>query len=72
MQRPELTNSLTSVLIRFREEQIALIADIEAMFHQVRVALKDANALRFLWFSQNELNREPEEFKMLAHLFGGR
>ena len=48
LQGPDLTNSLTGVLIRFREEQIALMADIEAMFHQIRVALKDVNALRFL------------------------
>ena len=63
LQGPDLTNSLTGVLIRFREEQIALMADIEAMFHQVRVALKDVNALRFLWFPQNDLNQEPEEFQ---------
>ena len=72
LQGPDLTNSLTGVLIRFREEQIALMADIEAMFHQVRVALKDVNALRFLWFAQNDLRQEPEEFQMLVHLFVGR
>ena len=60
------------MLIRFCEEQIALMADIEGMFHQVPVALKDVNALRFLWFPQNDLNQEPEEFQMLVHLFGGR
>ena len=48
LQGPDLTNSLTVVLIRFREEQTALMADIEAMFHQVCIALKDVNALRFL------------------------
>ena len=72
LQGPDLTNSVTGVLIRFCEEQIALIADIKAMFHQVRIALKDVNALRFLWFPQNDLNQEPEEFQMLVHLFGGR
>ena len=34
--------------------------------------MKDVNALRFLWFPQNDLNQEPEEFQMLVHLFGGR
>ena len=72
LQGPDLTNSLTGVLIRFSEEQIALMPDIEAMFHQVCVALKDVNALRFLCFPQNNLNQEPEEFQMLVHLFGGR
>ena len=48
------------------------MADIEVMFHRVCVALKGVNALRFLWFSQNDLNQEPEEFQMLVYLFGGR
>ena len=34
---PELTNQLVGVLTRFREKQVAFIADVEAMFHQVRV-----------------------------------
>ena len=60
LQGPDLTNSLTGVLIRFCEEQIALMEDIAAMFHQIRVALKDVNAFRFLWFPQNDLNQEPD------------
>ena len=34
---PDLTNTLLGVLIRFRQDRVALHADIEAMFHQVRV-----------------------------------
>jgi len=37
LQGPDLTNSLVGVLIRFRQEPIAVMADVEAMFHQVRV-----------------------------------
>ena len=37
MQGPDLANSLMSVLLRFRKNAIALVADIEAMFYQVRV-----------------------------------
>ena len=50
-QGPDLANSLTRVLIRFREEEIAITADLEAMFHQVKVLPRDADALRFLWWS---------------------
>ena len=59
------------VLLRFREEAVALMADVEAMFHQVRVCADDIDVLRFLWFPNNDLSQEPEEHQMLVHLFGG-
>ena len=71
LQGPDLTNSLVGVLMRFRQEQVALMADVEAMFHQVKVDLHDANALRFLWYPDGDVDKEPEEFQMLVHLFGG-
>ncbi len=52
-QGPDLANSLTGVLIRFREEKVAFTVHLEAMFHQVKVLPKDADALRFLWWSGN-------------------
>ena len=45
---PDLTNTLFGVLMRFRQERIALMADIESMFYQVRVADADSTYLRFL------------------------
>jgi len=50
-QGPDLVNSLTGVLIRFCEEEIAFTADLEAMFYQVKVLPRDADALRFPWRS---------------------
>ena len=50
LQGPDLTNSLVSVLSRFREDQIVLMSDVEAMFHQVRVRPSDCEALSFLWW----------------------
>jgi len=35
LQGPELTNSLVGVLTCFREEPVAFMADVEAMFYQV-------------------------------------
>ena len=40
LQGPNTTNNITNVLLRFPQVQTALIAGIEAMFHQVRVAPK--------------------------------
>ena len=71
MQGPELTNSLTGVLTRFREEPIAIIADIEKMFFQVRVPTEDSKHLRFLWWPGGCVDKAPDEFQMLVHLFGG-
>ena len=70
MQGPDLANSLVGVLIRFRQEQVAIVADIEGMFHQVRVDPKDCDALRFLWWTNGDLKEEPEEYRMKKHIFG--
>lgn len=37
-QGPYLTSSLLGVLTRFRQEPVAVLADVQAMFHQVKVA----------------------------------
>ncbi|XP_028415393.1 uncharacterized protein LOC114538415 [Dendronephthya gigantea] len=71
LQGPDLTNSLVGVLTRFREEPIAFMSDIEAMFHQVRVRPSDRDALRFLWWPNGNLENPPEEYQMNVHLFGG-
>lgn len=71
LQGPDLTNSLVGVLTRFRQEKVALMSDVEAMFHQVHVKPDDCNALRFLWWPGGNLSLEPVELMMTVHLFGG-
>ena len=39
LQGPDLTNSLTGVLTRFRQGTVAFIADVEAMFHPTRTLI---------------------------------
>ena len=70
LQGPDLTNNLTGVLLRFRQEPVALMADVEQMFHQVRVAPDDCHALRFLWWEDGDLSKNPVDHQMLVHLFG--
>ena len=67
---PDLTNTLVGVLTRFRQERVAMIADIEAMFHQVKVEPGQRDALRFLWWPTGDLDQDPEELRMTVHLFG--
>ncbi|XP_006812354.1 uncharacterized protein LOC102804537 [Saccoglossus kowalevskii] len=40
------------------------------MFHQVKVPIHDSDCLRFYWWSNGELDRKPEVYKMMVHLFG--
>ena len=46
LQGPDLTNSLFGVLTRFRQDPVAFMSDVEAMFHQVCVNPEDHSALR--------------------------
>ena len=69
-QGPNLMNSLAGVLIRFRREQVAIVGDIEAMFHQCYVTERDQRFLRFLWWENGDLSQEAKVYCMTVHLFG--
>lgn len=70
LQGPDLTNKLVGVLARFRREPVALMADIESMFLQVHVTEHCRDLLRFLWWEDGDLNKEPTRYRMTVHLFG--
>ncbi|XP_035989441.1 uncharacterized protein LOC118561455 [Fundulus heteroclitus] len=70
LQGPDLTNSVVEVLVRFRQEPIAIMADIQAMFHQVYVPEKHRDFLRFLWWPNGNTSQVPQEYRMTVHLFG--
>ncbi|XP_038071202.1 uncharacterized protein LOC119740069 [Patiria miniata] len=67
LQGPDLVNKLLPVLLRFRQHSIAIQADIEAMYNQVKIPPQDRDALRFLWYRDGHL----EYYRMTSHLFGG-
>ena len=67
---PDLTNKLLGVLLKFRLHPVAVMAAIEAMFHQVKVRTSDQDALRFLWWKDGDMSKQPDVFKMTSHLFG--
>ena len=64
---PDLLQSLIGIIFRFREQQIALSADIEAMFLQVAVPNDDRRCLRFLWREDPEQRMEIYEYT--RHVF---
>ena len=69
LQGPDYTNSLVGVLLRSREENVALVGDIESMFYQVKVRPEDQASLRFLWWS-GSTDEAPQEYAMTVHIFG--
>ena len=70
LQGPDLTNSLVGELIRFREDPVAFLGDVEAMFDQVSVPPEQCDFLRFLWLQNGDLDAPLEEYRMVVHLFG--
>ncbi|KAJ8377835.1 hypothetical protein AAFF_G00251540 [Aldrovandia affinis] len=64
LQGPDLTSSLVGVLMRFRQETVAVMADVEAMFHQIRVSHEDTDFFRFLWWPDGNYEQELLEHKI--------
>ena len=72
MKGPDLVNRLVGVLLRFRKDKVAIAADIESMFYQVRCAPEDRDSLRFLWWPGGDLAKEAVPHRMKVHLFGAK
>ncbi|XP_077967709.1 uncharacterized protein LOC120346600 [Styela clava] len=72
LQGPDYADNLAGVLLRFRQEKIGVMADIKAMFHQVRVRPEDCDSLRFLWWLNGDLSSPASDYSMLVHIFGHR
>ena len=70
MNGPDLINNLIGVLLRFRKEVVAVIADIEQKFNGFYVAERHRNYLRFLWHRDNDPNQDLIEYRMCVHVFG--
>ncbi|XP_035712907.1 uncharacterized protein LOC110856404 [Folsomia candida] len=69
LQGPDKLIPLPNILLKFRQRQIALTADIEEMFHRVKVKQDDAQAQRFLWKGSDRL-RPPDTLEMGVLIFG--
>ena len=66
---PDITNNLFGVLLRFRENPVAMVADIEQMFHCFQVKEEHRDPLRFLWYKDNDPNGDITEYRMKVHIF---
>ncbi|XP_052415143.1 uncharacterized protein LOC127959801 [Carassius gibelio] len=66
---PTLGASLLGVLLRFRQQAVAVSGDIRSMFHQVQLLPEDRPLLRFVW---RDMKREvpPDTFEWQVLPFG--
>ena len=64
MQGPDFTSTLVGVMTRFRQAPIPLMSDIESKFHQVEVAPDHCDALRFLEWPENDMERQPQDYRL--------
>ncbi len=49
---PNIMPSLFDILVRFRSNPYAVVADIEKAFHMITIKEEDRDALRFLWLKR--------------------
>ena len=66
----DFLNSLQGILIRFHQETVGVVCDIEQMFHCFYVNREHRDVLRFLWFKNNDPTDEIVEYHMTVHLLG--
>ena len=56
---PDLTDSLLGIILRFRREQVAAIADIQQMFYCFKVNEEHCNYLQFFLHEDNNMDYGP-------------
>ena len=52
---PDLTNQIVSILIRYREEKVAVMADVVSMYYQIQVPENQQTYLKFLWWGNHDI-----------------
>lgn len=67
-QGPDLTSNLFGVFLRFRKNEVAVVADIRQMFYQVKVPAHHSNFMRFFWFDST--GTRIVEYRLRVHVFG--
>jgi hypothetical protein len=68
MKGPNLLADLFDVLVRFREYPIAMAADVNEMYNQIRIPEEDQPSLQFLW--RDNVTDEVATYHFERMLFG--
>ncbi|XP_045130250.1 uncharacterized protein LOC123515574 [Portunus trituberculatus] len=68
---PVVFNNMLGVLLRFRQERVAITGDISKMYHSVKINTLDQHTHRFLWRDLTS-NRPPDHYVLTSVTFGDR
>ena len=60
-----MTNQIVETMIKFRQDKVVFVADIENMFFIYE------SLLCFLWWQDGDISRQPVDYEMFVHVFGG-
>ncbi|XP_028399264.1 uncharacterized protein LOC114522722 [Dendronephthya gigantea] len=71
MKGPDLLNNLFGVLLRFRENEVAINADISKMYHRILIPERDQHVHRYLWRNM-DTDREPDVYVKTVLTFGDK
>ncbi|XP_068203689.1 uncharacterized protein [Palaemon carinicauda] len=68
---PDLLNDLVGILLRFRQDNVAVIGDISKMYNAVRLKELEQHTHRFVW-RDADYSRPPNHHVLTAVGFGDR
>ena len=68
---PDLLNNQFGVILRFRENAVAVCGDITKMYHMVAIPPLDQHVHRFLWRNY-DTERQPDTYVKTVLTFGDR
>ena len=71
LKGPDLLNSLFGVILRFRENEVAVSGDISKMYHRVLIPEADQHVHRFLWRNLDTA-RPPDTYVKTVLTFGDK
>lgn len=71
LKGPDLLNSIFGVVLRFRENQVAISGDISKMFHRILIPEEDQHVHRFLRIRM-EIDQKPDTYVKTVLTFGDK
>ena len=68
---PDIMNNQLGIMIRFREERVAIMGDLKKMYHSIKISEIDQHVHRFLW-RDFDVYRDPDTYIMTTVSFGDK